>query len=174
MQLSCIIVNKINHEFIEENMSKHVFLASLLIVSLAFVSACNDTHDHDHMDIVGFEIRLDNQAIVTQARNPQSGQVEVTGRIDVQSGETTPLLTVVFIDPDGHALSITESDFSLNVNPVNTTVMNVHHNPSQTRWGFTVEGKQAGTETIQISLMHGNHADFESRPVTVQVNSSGG
>ena len=155
-------------------MYKHVFIAGILIVSLAFLTACNDTHDHDHMDIVGFEIRQNDQVIVTQARNPQSGEIEVTGRIDVQSGETTPLLTVVFIDPDGRPLTITESDFSLNVNPVNTTVINVHHNPSQARWGFTVEGKQAGTETIQISLMHGNHADFESRPVTIQVHSSGG
>ncbi|TVQ13771.1 MAG: hypothetical protein EA364_05860 [Balneolaceae bacterium] len=155
-------------------MYKYVFIASILIVSLSFLTACNDTHDHDHLDIVGFEIRQNDQVIVTQARNPQTGQIEVTGRIDVQSGESTPLLTVVFFDPDGHSLTITESDFSLNVNPVNTSVMTVHHNPSQARWGFTVEGKQVGTEAIQISVMHGNHADFESRSVTVQVHSSGG
>jgi hypothetical protein len=140
---------------------------------MALFTACDDTHDDDHLDIVGLEIRLDGQTLVTQARNPQSGQIEVTGTIDVVSGETTPMLTVVFIDPDGDTLLITDSDFSINVNPANTAVVTIHQNASQARWGFTVEGKQAGTEAIQISLFHGTHADFESRPITVQVHSSG-
>lgn len=152
-------------------MYKNVSFLIVLIASLTLLSACEETHDHDHMDVVGLEIRLDGQTIVTQARNPQTGQIEVTGTIDVESGETTPMLTVVFIDPDGDVLQITDSDFSINVNPTSTTVMNVHHDASLARWGFTVEGKQEGDEVIQVSLYHGTHADFESRPITVQVQS---
>jgi hypothetical protein len=154
-------------------MYKNIRFLIVLIVSVTLFSACEDTHDDDHMDIVGLEIRLDGQAIVTQARNPQSGQIEVNGTIDVLSGETTPMLTVVFIDPDGDALQITDSDFSIGINPTNTASITINHDASQARWGFTVEGKQAGNEVIQISLFHGTHADFESRSITVQVHSSG-
>jgi hypothetical protein len=156
----------------QKSMRKLIYLSASLLLPFAFLTACSDTHDHDHLDITGFEIRLNNQAIVTQARNPQSGQIEVTGSIEVTSGETTPLLSVVFIDPDGQAIQITDSDFALSLNPVNTQVMTIHHNASQARWGFSVEGKQAGSESIQVSLLHGTHPDFESRPVTVQVHSN--
>ena len=154
-------------------MYRNISFLIVLILSITLFTACDDTHDHDHMDVVGLEIRLDGQTLVSQARNPQSGQIEVTGTIDVESGETTQMLTVVFIDPDGDALQITDNDFSLGLNPTNTATMTIHHNASQARWGFTVEGKQTGTEAIQISLFHGTHADFESRPITVQVHSSG-
>lgn len=154
-------------------MYKNVSLLIVLIASISLLSACEDTHDHDHMDVVGLEIRLDGQPIVVQARNPQSGQIEVTGSINVVSGETTPMLTVVFVDPDGDVLQITDDDFSIDINPTNTTVMNVQHDASQARWGFTVEGKQEGDEVIEVSLFHGTHADFESRPIPVQVNSPG-
>lgn len=154
-------------------MFRNVSSLIVLILSFTLLTACDDTHDDDHLDIVGLEIRLDGQALVTQARNPQSGQIEVTGTIDIVSGETTPMLTVVFIDPDGDAIQITDSDFSIDFNPSNTAVMTIQHNASQARWGFTVEGKQVGTEVIQVSLFHGTHADFESRPITVQVHSPG-
>jgi hypothetical protein len=154
-------------------MYRNVSLLIVLIISITLFTACDDTHDDDHLDIVGLEIRLGDQTLVTQARNPQSGQIEVTGTIAVVSGETTPMLTVVFIDPDGDAIQITDSDFSVDFNPSNTAVMTIQHNAAQARWGFAVEGKQAGTEAIQVSLYHGTHADFESRPITVQVQSSG-
>jgi hypothetical protein len=154
-------------------MFRNVSSLIVLILSFTLLTACDETHDDDHLDIVGLEIRLDGQVLVTQARNPQSGQIEVTGTIDVVSGETTPMLTVVFIDPDGDAIQITDSEFSIDFNPSNTAVVTIQHNATQARWGFTVEGKQAGTEVIQISLFHGTHADFESRPITVQVHSPG-
>lgn len=154
-------------------MYKNVSFLIVLIASLTLLSACEETHDDDHMDIVAMEIQLDGQPIVTQARNSQNGQIEVIGTINVESGETTPMLTVVFKDPDGDDLLITDSDFSINVNPTSTMVMNVHHDASLSRWGFTVEGKQEGDEVIQVSLYHGTHADFESRPIPVQVQSPG-
>jgi hypothetical protein len=153
-------------------MSRFYLLTTIFTVFIFFIAGCSDPHDDDHMDIVGFEIRQENNAvIVTQARNPQTGEIEVTGQIDVLQGMITDLLTVVFIDPDGHDLVITDSDFSLGINPVNTPAITIYHDASQARWGFMVEGKQVGDETISISLYHGDHADFESRPVTIEVHS---
>ncbi|MFU8860517.1 MAG: hypothetical protein ACNA8K_08840 [Cyclonatronaceae bacterium] len=154
-------------------MYKKISFLIVLIALLTLLSACNDTHDDDdHLDIVGLEILLDGQPVVIQARNPQSGQIEVDGTIDVVAGETSPMMTVVFKDPDGDNIVITDSDFSIEINPTSTLEYNVYHDPSQARWGFMVEGKQEGDGIIQISLLHGIHADFESRPITVQVHSS--
>jgi hypothetical protein len=149
-----------------------LFLA--FFVAIVSLTGCEDPHEHDddHMDIVGFEIREGDQVIISQARNAQTGDIEVMGQINVAQGETTPILTVYFIEPDGHEVEFTSSEFSLNFNPVNTQIITLHHDASQSRWGFRVEGKQPGTELVTLSLNHGDHADFESRQFTVEVHGN--
>lgn len=136
---------------------------SLLIISLFSILtvSCKKAHDHDHLDVAGFRIIANNE-IVAQ----QSGTT-VTGTISIIQGQASSEMTVEFLDPEGFILNINDSDFRLQVDPVNTAAVTVQSGTG--RWGFRMTGTSTGSTTVTVKLMHGSHADFESRPVSVNI-----
>jgi hypothetical protein len=142
---------------------KFISKASLMIFLTAMIFAgCKKSSDHDHMDIAGFRI-LVNSEVVAQ----QTGTV-VTGSISLDRGTTSSVMTVEFRDPEGNVLNITDNDFSLRVVSSTTSVVSVQQ-VSGLKWSFELVGVSPGQSNLTISLMHGNHADFESRAVPVVV-----
>lgn len=142
---------------------KFLSRASIMIILVTLVfSGCKKSHHHDHLDIAGFRILMNNE-IVAQ----QTGTV-VTGQISLDRGQTSGAMTVEFRDPEGNVLNITDNDFSLRVVSSTTSVASTQQ-VSGSKWSFQVVGVSPGQSNLTISLMHGNHADFESRPITVNV-----
>jgi hypothetical protein len=133
-----------------------------LLVTLT-TTACKEAHDDDHLDIAAFRI-ISNGEIVAQQNGTQ-----VTGSISVAAQTTSALMTLEFRDPEGNILNITDDDLYLQVDSSAPTVARVQ-NAATNRWGFTLTGVSQGSASITIKLMHGNHADFESRPISVTVN----
>lgn len=133
-----------------------------LIVSLS-ASACKTANDEDHLDIGSFRI-LSNGEVVAQ----QNG-TNVSGTITVARETTSAVLTLEFRDPDGSVLTITDDDLYLEVDTNNPGVV-LAQNSNASRWAFTLTGVSAGSAAIVVKLMHGGHADFESRPIPVTVN----
>ena len=142
----------------------------LLLSSLIVVFSCDkdnpvkdDEEDHDHAEAVGMVIFQGETELV---RN-ESGTV--TGSIQVNAGETTPMLTIQFIDEHDQDLFVPDSDhhslqWSLAESDV-VTIQAVDSDP----WAFTVTGTQAGETEAEFNIFHGDHADFVSMPVPIVV-----
>jgi hypothetical protein len=80
---------------------------------------------------------------------------EVTGSFTVATGQTTPRITVQFVDADGNAVS-PGSNFYLGYqvdSPATVTVL--QDTPGE--FAFRLRGGAAGTTTIRLQLMHGRH-----------------
>ncbi len=133
-----------------------------LVVSLS-VTACKKAHDDDHLDIGGFRIISNGQVIAEQ------NGTTVTSSILVPRQTTSTAMTVEFRDPEGDILNITDDDLYMEIDTNNPGVVTAQ-NVSGSRWSFTLTGVGQGSAGITIKLMHGNHADFESRSIPVTVN----
>lgn len=144
-------------------MAKHINYVLLILVVAFTASACKTAHDDDHLDIGSFRI-LSNGEIVAQ----QNG-TNVTGSITLARETTSPVLTLEFRDPDGSVITITDDDLYLEVDSNNPGVV-LAQNSNESRWSFTLSGVSTGSTGIVVKLMHGNHADFESRSIPVTVN----
>jgi hypothetical protein len=132
------------------------------LLAVLTISGCKKSHDDDHLDIGGFQIRLDNQIVASQ-----SGTA-VTGSISVTPGVTTGAFSVTFVDPEGRALIIDDADIRLVVESTNASVFTA----TVSGYQFNIVSQAAGTANLRVSLMHGSHKDFESRPVPVTVASA--
>lgn len=128
------------------------------VVALLLISACSS--GHDHLDVNGFDVFIDNEIVVSQRGTT------LTGNVSVNTGSTSPEMRVVFVDPDGAEMVITDSDFRLEVTSSNSDILDASRTGL---WTFTLQGIAAGTAELSIGIMHGSHLDFESRPVPVTV-----
>lgn len=135
------------------------------ILAIGLFAGCKSAHDHDHLDIGGFQLVLNSEVVVEQVRTV------VTGNLTVDARTTTETFEIRFIDTEGAVLVITDNDFSANVSSSNSNVVSVNNSD---KWEFTLTGGDAGTANLTVSLAHGNHTDFESRPVPVTVVDAGG
>ncbi len=138
-------------------------LLSIALIAIVTLSACKLANDEDHLDIGSFRI-LSNGQVVAQ----QNG-TNVTGAITLSSQSTSGVMSLEFRDPDGDIITITDDDLYLEVDTNNPGVV-LAQNSNSSRWSFTLTGVGPGSAGIVIKLMHGNHADFESRPIPVTVN----
>jgi hypothetical protein len=145
-------------------LSIHKVLLFSLFVALVTVS-CKKAHDEDHEDVAGFQIFLNNSVVASQSGT------NVTGTITLTQGTTTSALRVEFRDPDGDVMIISDDDDYLQVDSSNNNVVTSQLDASSD-WSFTLSGISAGQANITIKLMHGDHADFESRPIPVVVSAA--
>lgn len=125
-------------------------------------SGCKKSDRDDHLDIGGFRILMNNEVVAQQ-----SGTA-VTGQITMERGQSSGPMTVEFRNPEGNVLNITDNDLYLQVTSSATAVVSTSM-VSGSKWSFSLTGVTSGTANLTISLMHGNHADFESRAVPVIV-----
>jgi hydroxymethylpyrimidine pyrophosphatase-like HAD family hydrolase len=140
------------------------FKLLLVLIGLTLImSACKFAKDDDHLDIGSFRI-IANGEVVAQ----QNG-TEVTSTIAFGRETVSPLMRLEFRDPEGNIITITDDDLYLEINTNNPGVV-LAQNSAETKWAFTLTGVGAGSAAIIIKLMHGNHADFESRPIPVTIN----
>ena len=142
---------------------RKIVLFSLLI---GFVTvSCKKAVDEDHEDVAGFQIYLNNAVVAAQSGT------NVTSTISVVQGTTTTAMRIEFRDPDGDVMIITDEDLYLQVDLSNEGVATTQIVTSS-KWSFTLTGVSAGQANITVKLMHGDHADFESRPIPVVITAA--
>jgi hypothetical protein len=137
-------------------------LAVVLAVSF---SACDWVDEHDeHTEAEGLILRIDGVDSVTVR------EAQVTGRLLVSVGETTPLVQVVFLDHDGDEIRAAdiEEDSKLAWQVLNPQVASVSQ-PTGQPWAFRLEGTTVDTTSLRLMLMHGDHADFTTPWIPVEV-----
>jgi len=137
----------------------------LLIISL-FITGCDHGHDHDHnghADAEGLVLVMNGVEIV------KVWEGKVTGKITVKAGEETPLIRTFFLDDHQDRFAPEEKDFFLMNEIANTDIAEFEQHSSDGKWNFHIEGKSAGSTTIVLKLMHVDHVDFLTPPVTIEV-----
>lgn len=139
-----------------------------MMASLVLFSACDDNpadDDHDeHADAEGLVLRANGQQIV------EVKEGVVTGSITVEAGDETALIQVEFRDHDGHEVHAEDLDaeFSLGYSFGDASIAGWEQHDGE-RWEFHVLGLAAGTTTLELQLLHNDHADFRTPPITVEV-----
>jgi hypothetical protein len=131
-----------------------------LVIIGVFLAGCSS--EHDHADVAGFEIMQNNEVVVTQSGTTITGNLRIVGE-----GNSLPY-TVVFRDPEGKVLEITKEDYSMEVKSASETILTTR---IQNRWSFVLEPRGNGSTTITLSVLHGTHYDFQSRPIPVTIQS---
>jgi len=153
-------------------------LTVLLSFMLFFNFACEDddhddhVHDEVHTDAEGFVLETEGGTILYR----QFEGAVTTSNITLAVGETLELL-VHFLDHDGDEIEHDDDEHETEESELNVTVTSgaefatvvveehdetgstteVHH-----EMALEITGLSAGTTSFSLSLMHNDHADYES------------
>jgi hypothetical protein len=143
-------------------------------LSLAlFTGACSDStgpnDDHDHEEPAGLLATLGGQQVVRVQPNR-----DVIGSFTVAVGEETDHITIRFLAEDGDVLTPDEDEYYLAAEVANGAIAEIEQDePGE--FGIHVHGKQVGTTTVRLKLMHGSvgsgHSDYTSPPITITVTN---
>lgn len=151
-------------------------ILALALVASAF-AACDsnpieddDGHEHRLTDIHRLELVMNGTAIVVVEDNDLAGGNP--GRIVVEEGEETPLISLEAFDEDGDEIHLDElsDEYSLSYDEgqLDEEVAEFEQHEEE-RWSFHIRGNQSGTAVLQLELMHINHPDFTTPAITVEV-----
>ncbi len=146
---------------------KTLFVLPLLIIAFSGCEKDNPVegdHDHEHAEAAGMVIAQNNVEIVRY----EAG--EVSGQMTIKTGETTSILSVQFIDEhDGDLFTPEEDHYVLAWTFADDNIAAIIQDESTDKWEFKVQGIIAGETTVEMKIMHDDHADFVSLPVPVIV-----
>ncbi|MEM6644940.1 MAG: hypothetical protein AAF730_01690 [Bacteroidota bacterium] len=138
-----------------------------LLFTFTFISACDSTDveddDHEeHADVEGLMLRANGATLVTVDEG------EVSGSISVPLGDETSLIFVQFMNHDGETVTIDDPEFSLGYAIGNTSTIEWEQHEGED-YEFHLKGLSAGTTTLTLELLHGDHADFKTPAISVVV-----
>jgi hypothetical protein len=141
-----------------------------LIGSIMFFSCSDDSNpvkdddmDGDHAEAVGCVIFSDD---VELARSEKG---TVTGQLQVNAGEETPVLTIQFVAEDGDLFQPDEEASLLKFEFADNSIATITQIADYGKWKFNLHGIKAGTTEVTFKIMHGDHADFVAKPIPVEV-----
>jgi hypothetical protein len=146
-----------------------VLLALALGIGLG---ACDDSttgvDDDEHFEPVTMQLVLGGQVLVT------AGSVggPVQGEIELEVGQETAHVTVRFLDEDGN-VTAPDDDVFLQVEIEDSGVADFEQD-TPGEFGGHFHGEAAGHTDMVFMVMHGDHADWISADVHVDVNNQSG
>ncbi len=123
--------------------------------------------EDEHFEAVGLKLRQNGVDVVTYENGV------VTGEIEVEEGLLTTLISVRFIDEDGNEGIPEEDEFSMALNIEDEDIASTVQHAGED-WSFHVMGNEHGHTDLTISVIHGDHPDFESAPIEIHVEEHGG
>lgn len=146
---------------------KNVFM--LLLIATLTVSCSNSasSEEETHPEPTGVVLYLNGDLIVEK----YSGQDLINNFPPIEKDSVTALINTLFIDEDGNEFIPDEPEAYLNFEISNTNIIEIEQHEGEL-WDFHVKGRQAGTTTLTLQLMHDNHPDFESPAISIQVVES--
>ena len=150
-------------------MKWHSIFAIVSIVSILFVAGCSDDNpvnnneESAHAEAAGLVITMDGTEIVRYEEGA------VTGNIPVHAGESTSVLSVQFISEEDGDLFTPGTDHHSLVCEVDDESIATYEKQEGSNWSFFIHGVTAGSTTIEIKIFHGDHADFVSLPISIEV-----
>ena len=150
-----------------------VFSFIILVASACSDPASSDDHDH-HTDADGLALELNEVEVYRELE----GAV-LTNNLTLSVGDTLDL-SVHFLDHDGDEIEHEDEEGEEDELASQITDSNIisilmeehdddHDEEEHHESGFELVGLTSGTTTFTISLMHNNHPDYTSLPISVTV-----
>jgi len=152
-------------------MNKTILYITAFLMTILFFACKKDStgHDHDHhFDAVGMRIVSSGQTLTSYIRD----DISAFNALALTAGQETAHMDVEFFnDEDDEWETPDEDDYSLEISIADTnTAQYGQHEGEEGGFEFHLRGKQAGQTSAAFRIMHDGHADFESRPVILNVN----
>ncbi len=150
-------------------------LLILLAASTIGLASCGEdnpaqpkTECPTHVDVDGLTIEQNG------ARLSSQWEGTVLGAIEVGVDATLAPLAIVFLDADSSRVSFAPecTDFSLAFEVSNPTVAICERAPG-TPWSVSIRGVSAGETSVRFRVLHGDHFDFSSQLIPIQVGEAG-
>jgi hypothetical protein len=151
-----------------------LFILILAVLSLLLFSiGCNEDNPveptEQHFEAIGLFVISSGDTIVKY----QGGVV--TGEIEVDEGELSPLLSVKFITEDGEVGIPPGSEWSMDWEIADTDHADLEtHSDELQEYRFHIRGKEEGETSIKIIVNHNDHKDFESKEIPIHVEHGDG
>jgi hypothetical protein len=147
---------------------KALFALSAFLVVWAGCADNPVTPAEEHFEARGVALRINgvDTVVVDSNRLKQ-------GRIVVKEGTETEHIALQFIEESDGTRGLPpsdEEDFKLGWTIADTTIASLEQDSDHDgKWSFHIKGLKAGSTTIVIKLLHGDHPDFQSVPIPVEV-----
>lgn len=142
-------------------------LYSVAILAL-FISCANSVSSdkHDDHKAAGFKLTMNGQTVIEQLPNGT-----LTGSFSLNEGEETPLISIQFIAEDGDTFTPEGNEYSLKSTFSVDTIAEFEQHSEDGAWSFHIHGKKAGSTNMTLQLFHNDHSDFNTQPISIQVNA---
>lgn len=142
-------------------------LSLLSLFLLLFAAGCSsnpvDGDDHDHAEVEGMVLLMNGEELFRATDAPS------LGTLTVGAGEETGEIQIVFLDHDGEEIHFhdLEEEFTFGWKGLDASVASITQLERE-EVTLVVGGLEAGTTTVELGLLHGEHFDFE-RDLTITV-----
>ncbi|MBN1466315.1 hypothetical protein JXA02_11165 [candidate division KSB1 bacterium] len=152
----------------------HKYYVVLSFILLFLISCGKDdnpvtTEDHDeHAEAVGCVIKQSDLELVRAA------QGQLTGSFSVNENTESAMLSFFLVAQDGDLFQPEEDHFVLSWTSADPQIADIIHYEQDGAWNFRIKGLDAGSTMLQFKVLHGDHADFVSLDIPVNVSEDGG
>lgn len=149
------------------------FSLTLTVISLLAIGGCSSEDDPvtppaEHFQPEGITILAGGDTLVSYFR----GAVRPGDTLKAPAGNNlSPHWNIRFMDGNRRPITPPAATHRLGWIIANNTVAEVYRDPGD-EWDFHLRGKESGTTTIVLRVLHGDHADFTTTPIPVLVDSS--
>ncbi len=165
---------KIYGEYKMKKSKYYNVLAAVAVVFALAAAACTEsmTEQEQHPEAEGVQLIMSGNVIASYDGETQSW----TGELEVDVGEETPHIRVVFVDHEGNAVEL-EADTYLEVGIEDESIAEFEQD-TPGEFGGHLHGVSEGETDVTFMLMHGavgsGHADFVTTPVHAHVHDDHG
>lgn len=147
---------------------RFAFATALMLAAAACGDDGTGLDDDDHgEEVEGVQLVLNGQTIATYDGDAGSW----TGEMEVDVGTETAHISVVFVDHDGHPVTL-DSDMYLEVDVTNEAIAEFEQD-TPGEFGGHLHGVSVGETDVVFKLMHGSvgsgHPDFATAAVHAHV-----
>jgi hypothetical protein len=147
-----------------------------ILISLVFLNCGKDDnpvepgHEEEHAEAVGCVVK---QGEIELARAEKG---VVTGSFQLEENIQSPLLNFYLIADDGDLFRPEDEEYSFAWQSMQSGIADAIQFQTDGPWNFHVKGLSAGSTTIVLKVLHGDHEDFVSLdiPIVVGAGSGGG
>lgn len=146
-------------------------LLGLSTLLLILWTGCADnpvTPAEEHFEARGLALRINgvDTVVVDSNRLKQ-------GRIMIKAGTETDHISIQFIRESDGTRGVppdTETEFQLGWTIADTTIANLERDDDHDgKWAFHLHGLKPGSTTLVLKLLHGDHPDFQTLPIPIEV-----
>lgn len=124
--------------------------------------------DNEHVEAVGCVVKQSDVQIVRAEKGAVTGQFIVEERVQ------SPLYNFYLIAEDGALFQPDDNEYILAWESKKPDIADAIQFQTDGPWGFHIKGFEAGQTDIILKVLHGDHEDFVSLDIPVQVTAASG